>query len=160
MFAGKSSWIVHYVRRHFAAGIQGLVIKPHITARYSNENESNVVTHDQVEIDCLPWPMHKALSEIWNLQECKLNQASFIIVDESQFFTGLYNFTKISLQNQKQLVLVGLNGDYLQRPFYDIHSNKPEFLECISLADKIEMLHSLCEECCDGTAGHFTKKLS
>jgi thymidine kinase len=83
-----------------------------------------------------------------------------VIVEEAQFTTGLQNFVSQELAKDKDIILVGLHGDYLQRPFRDCISGRAEFLECISQADDIVYLKSLCNVCRDGSPGQFTKRLT
>jgi thymidine kinase len=67
-----------------------------------------------------------------------LHDFSIIILDEAQFFQGLVEFAKFTVDTlHKTLYCIGLNGDSERRPF-------GEFLDLIPLADKITHLSSLC----------------
>jgi thymidine kinase len=73
------------------------------------------------------------------------NAHSLIIVEEAQFFNDLVLFVKCMVEREgKDLVVVGLDGDFNRNPFGQI-------LECIPLADKVTKLTAMCVECADGT---------
>lgn len=108
------------------------------------------MTHDSIALECISWPREKSLENLIEKHRNLILTAAFVIVDEAQFLTGLLAFSQKILEMSKTLVLVGLNGDYLQRPFLDSISGRPEFAECLSLCNHVELLHSLCDECGDG----------
>lgn len=147
MFSGKSTYALSYIRRQRAIGKKVLVMKPNIDNRYSTE--SMLVTHDREEIPCMIWNitenLNPAIPEVRN-SEC-------IVLEESQFFTGLKNFVMYTLREfHKNILVVGLDGDASQYPFGEI-------LECIPWATHVTKLCALCHRCCDGTVGPFTRKI-
>jgi thymidine kinase len=76
-----------------------------------------------------------------------LDGKDVIIIDESQFFDDLRVF--VESQETKHVVVVGLDGDYLRKPFGQV-------LDCIPLADKVTKLTAMCEKCADGTPALFS----
>lgn len=64
-----------------------------------------------------------------------------IIIDEAQFFSDLYATVKTMLKrDQKQIVVAGLDGDFMQQKFGQI-------LDLIPLADKCMKLSAICKDC-------------
>lgn len=140
MFSGKSSYIGACVKRYHAIGMQVLVVKPLADGRYSSLPE--VVTHDGVRFDCV------SVGHLVNT--FSLDDADVIIVEEAQFFGDLVLFVKHAVETlHRDVVVVGLDGDYNRKPFGQV-------LDCIPLADKVTKLTALCSECGDGTPGLFS----
>ena len=80
-------------------------------------------------------------------------QAETIFIDEAQFFSDLYEFVKVSVEtHNKQVVVIGLDGDSDRRNFGQIH-------QLVPLCDTITKLTALCSLCKDGTLGIFSKKI-
>jgi thymidine kinase len=74
------------------------------------------------------------------------------VIEEAQFFKGLYSFVKwVLLAKRKNILLVGLDGDASQQTF-------GELLQCIPYATNVTKLHALCMLCKDGTLAPFTKR--
>lgn len=143
MFSGKSSYIYSIVKRYNAIGVPVLVVKPSNDTRYSILPE--VITHDGVKFDCISAPR-----VLMNVDFEFTDSPRVIIVEEAQFFGDLVLFVKWAVETQgKDVVVVGLDGDYNRKPFGQI-------LECIPLADKITKLTAFCSECADGTPALFT----
>jgi thymidine kinase len=143
MFSGKSSHIYAIVKRFSAIGIKPLVVKPTLDNRYSDKPE--VITHDGVKIDCI-----LTSRNLMNIPFEATNAHSLIIVEEAQFFNDLVLFVKCMVEREgKDLVVVGLDGDFNRNPFGQI-------LECIPLADKVTKLTAMCVECADGTPALFS----
>ena len=63
--------------------------------------------------------------------------SSIIGIDEAQFFTDLKDFIIKSEKMNKIIILAGLDGDYLRKPFGQI-------LECIPLCDDLLLLKAMC----------------
>ena len=143
MFSGKSSYALSFIRRQEVIGKKIVVIKPDIDQRYSNKNV--LVTHDQEMVPCILWKTYKPLCETSDILE-----ANCIVVEEAQFFRGLHSFIKHMMENyKKHILIVGLDGDRMQKPFGEI-------LDCIPWATSLKKLHALCCECSDGTPAHYT----
>jgi thymidine kinase len=143
MFSGKSSYIYSIVKRFSAIGIKPLVIKPSLDNRYSDKPE--MVTHDGVKIDCMITSRN-----LMNIPFNVTNKHSLIIIEEAQFFNDLVLFVKCMVEREgKDMVVVGLDGDFNREPFGQI-------LHCIPLADKVTKLTAMCVECADGTPALFS----
>jgi len=109
--------------------------------------EDVLKTHDNVKFDCIK------VDQVENILSSQFFiNADVIAVDEAQFFKDLKDFVDVCLSNNKEVLLVGLDGDYKQRKF-------GELLDCIPAADEVMKLTALCMECMDGTAGPFTKRI-
>mgnify|MGYP003645900136 FL=1 len=145
MFSGKSSEIIKEAQRLRVIDKKVLLINSSKDVRYI---PGTICSHDQTSIDCL--------STI-NLKEIKndiCEQYEYIIIDESQFFSDLYEFVCDMVDNkQKHLIIVGLNGDFNRDNFGDIYKLYPK-------ADSINLLKAMCMSCKDGTEAIFSKKLS
>ena len=110
----------------------GMIVRPTIPSRYEGESDSVLSSHDSAMCACVPWPSDQPLKDVTQHARYK-----FVVIEEAQFTTGLKEFVAQELVKGKDIVLVGLHGDYLQRPFNDILSGRPEFLECIAQADDV-----------------------
>ena len=80
-------------------------------------------------------------------------KANVIIIEEAQFFSDLFNFvTNAADKDNKEVYVIGLDGDYLRQPFGDI-------VRLIPHAENIKKLKALCLRCNDGTEACFTKRI-
>ena len=77
-------------------------------------------------------------------------QADCIVVEEAQFFKGLYIFCEYMIKLGKHILLVGLDGDAHQGPFREI-------LDCIPLAYRVTKLSALCKLCEGGSEAYYTR---
>ena len=88
------------------------------------------------------------------LEQSPYKQARLLVIEESQFFTGLYDFVKVAVERDgKHVVCVGLDGDANREPFGEI-------LRLIPLCDNVEKIKSLCAECADGTPALFSHRIT
>lgn len=147
MFSGKSSYALSYVRRQRAINKKAVVIKPDIDKRYSHKDV--LITHDKEQIPCLVWDVKEDLypTDIIRDSDC-------IVFEEAQFFKGLYDTVDYILKKyKKNILIVGLDGDYNQHPFGEI-------LKCIPLANTVKKLSALCSKCNDGTLASYTCRIN
>jgi thymidine kinase len=145
MFSGKSSYAMSYIRRQRAIGKHVLVIKPDIDTRYSDQHV--IVTHNGEQLPCRLWDAQIPLTPTTDLEN-----VDSVVIEEAQFFEGLYSFVKwVLLAKRKNILLVGLDGDASQQTF-------GELLQCIPYATNVTKLHALCMVCKDGTLAPFTKR--
>jgi len=135
MFAGKSSAILQRVKREQSIGTNSLIVTSCLDTRYT-ENVNLVKTHDSQVFSAV------ALGTIKDILELKeLQAASLIVIEEAQFFEGLYNIVKVLVEYyKKHVIVVGLDGDSERRPFGEI-------LQLIPLCDKVTKLTALCKKC-------------
>lgn len=142
MFSGKSSYALSYIRKQKAIGRNVIAVKPHIDNRYSQNDE--IVTHNQDRVPCVVWNSNAPI-----FPNRFMLQSDCVVVEEAQFFKGLYVFCEYMVKLGKHIVLVGLDGDAYQHPFREI-------LDCIPLANKVTKLSALCCYCKDGTEAPYT----
>ena len=144
MFSGKTSHAIRLCRRYRAIGRKVLFVNHTLDTRYST---CGVVSHDNSFEQCV---FANDLDTLETNQE--FIDADVVIIEEAQFFVGLYAFIKTQVNTSlKDYVVVGLSGDFQMNPIGEI-------LSIIPLADKIEHLTGLCYRCKDGTLGPFTKR--
>lgn len=147
MFSGKSTYALSYIRRQRAIGKIVLVIKPNIDVRYSVDDV--LVTHDKEQIPCSIWNTDIRLQ----LTEAS-KQADCIVFEEAQFFRGLANFVEQLINEEnKNVLIVGLDGDAYQRPFGEI-------FQCIPWATHVTKLNALCRICKDGTLAPYSRRMT
>ena len=124
-----------------------LIINHKLDNRYS---EDAVATHSDIKMDCLSIDM---LSKIKENYKTPYNEAQVIIIEEAQFFEGLYDFVLDSCEKDgKHVIVVGLDGDSNRNMFGDI-------IKLIPVCDSVKKLYGLCVRCKDGTKACFTKRL-
>ena len=146
MFAGKSSAILQRIRRAKVIGRNVFIVTSILDTRYDVSGAS-VKTHDQEGIVATGLGVNE-LQDILKL--AAFQQCDTIIIEEAQFFNGLYDIVKRIVEvYKKNVIVVGLDGDSDRKPFGEI-------LQLIPLADSVTKLAALCKRCSDGTEGHFT----
>ena len=143
MFSGKTSQVISLYGRYTTIGRSVLVIKHALDTRYS----AGLTTHNGQMIPCYTTDTLNALTSSF------LQLYRVIIIDEAQFFDGLYDFVKWAVEHGKTVFVVGLDGDHERKPFGEI-------LKCIPLADKVTKLTAFCNGCRDGTPAPFTKRIN
>jgi len=143
MFAGKSSALQTIVRRHRALGWPVMVITHAMDKRYGEDPQ--IVNHD---LQRLPAIATDALVPL--LSHSEYGSSKLIVVEEAQFFPDLVPFVLQAVdEDQKHVVVVGLDGDAERRPFGSV-------LDLVPYADRITKLTALCHLCADGTPAIFT----
>ena len=146
MFSGKSTEVIRLIDRYKLLKKNVLAINHTLDDRY---DKNKIVTHNKVKKDCL------SVSELMPL----LNTVDYIksdvvVIEEAQFFKDLFKFVvKSSDENNKIVVVAGLDGNYKREPFGDI-------LNLIPYAESVIKLHALCMKCGDGTKASFTKRIN
>lgn len=127
MFAGKSTELLKH------RGGKTLIINHEFDTR-----TTGVKTHDGVEVEAHKCSVLPILPDT--------SAFDTVLVDEAQFFASLDGVEKLA----PNVVVAGLNGDYMQRPFGKI-------LDLIPKAAKVIFLTAKCK--C-GAPASFTKRLS
>jgi thymidine kinase len=147
MFSGKSTRLIHYIRKYKTLNFEVIVIKPSIDTRYTESDE--LCTHNFEKEKCITYKSDE-LENIFNND--KYNNSSIIIIEEGQFFTSLYEIVKKMTDIDKKYVYItALNGDSNRELFGDIYKLLP-------LCDNIEFMQALCIICSDGTQGIYSKR--
>ncbi len=122
MFSGKSEELIRRLRRATVARKRVQVFHPAIDKRYS---ESEIVSHSAFRM-----PSHPVLSaaEI----SLKIDSETQVVgVDESNFFSqGLVSVANRIADSGKQVIIAGLDTDFLGRPF-------PPMPDLLCVADQL-----------------------
>lgn len=148
MFAGKT---LELIRRINLSKKEKLVINHLSDNRY---NTTSITSHNGLEIPSLKFDKLESLfTNYHNNNIYNLESIDEIYIDESQFFTDLYETVWELVVNQKKNVIIsGLDGDFEMRPFY-----KSKLLELIPLASEIIKLSSNCYIC--NKPAYYSKRL-
>ena len=147
MFSGKSTELIRLANRYRVLDMNVLAVNHCLDNRY---HESAVATHSDIKMDCLSI---KDLSEIKEKFHEKYEECQVLIIEEAQFFPGLYDFVLNACEkDNKHVLVVGLDGDSNRKEFGEI-------LKLIPVCDSVRKLYGLCVRCKDGTKACFTKRL-
>lgn len=149
MFAGKSSELIKRIRQLKVLKKEYIVIKPLIDTRYSDDH---IVSHNNDMEHCIS--INNINDFIANITNFNINNIETIFIDEGQFFPDLKeNVLKLVEEYNKNIVIVGLDGDFNRNKFGQI-------LDLIPYCDTCVKIKSLCVLCNDMTPAIFTKKIS
>jgi thymidine kinase len=148
MFSGKSTELIRLANRYRVLDMKVLVINHSLDKRY--DSSGSVATHSEMIMDSLSVD---SLDKINKHYLSSYNDSHVIIIEEGQFFTGLYDFVMNSCEKDgKHVIVVGLDGDSNRKKFGEI-------LDLIPVCDSVKKLYGLCVRCKDGTKACFTKRL-
>lgn len=112
MFSGKSEELIRRVTRSKIARIPVQVFKPAIDDRYG---VTEVVSHSALKIEALP--VADSLDLLRSIHE----STTVVGIDEGQFFDdGLVEIVDNLAATGLQVIVAGLDTDYLRRPFEPI----------------------------------------
>lgn len=147
MFSGKTSNLLTEICKY--SDVYNVLVVNHVLdkQRHLDSNFENIKTHDN---ESYPAIMVQTLLELKN--NILYNKADVVIIDEGQFFTDLYEFLSMELNNLSQVktfIVAGLSSDYKMSPIGDI-------IRLIPLCDEIYKLKSSCTVC--NQPASFTKK--
>ena len=144
MFSGKSTELIRLANRYKVLEKKILIVNHSFDQRYAKDS---VATHSNMTMSCIA----REDLDITSLQQYK--ECDVLIIEEAQFFSGLYDFVLKSCENDNKIVIVvGLDGDSSRNEFGEI-------LKLIPVADSVKKLYGLCVKCKDGTKASFTKRL-
>lgn len=142
MFSGKSEELIRRLRRASIARHRVQVFKPAIDDRYSPEQ---IVTHANTRMDSQPVT---SAGEILHRLDPR---AEVIGVDETNFFgTELVEVADRLANDGKQVIVAGLDTDYLGRPF-------PPMPDLLAIAELITKTLAICVRC--GNPAKHTQRL-
>jgi len=133
MYAGKTSSLI----RDIPTEGQSVVIDYDISDPYS----SKLYSHDDVCVPCI---------KTSDLSKLDVFIFDTILINEAQFFKGLVAFVKEALDNDKKIMVYGLDGDFKQETFGEI-------LSLIPMCDSYVKLYATCK--C-GKKASFSNRLS
>jgi thymidine kinase len=142
MFSGKSEELIRRLRRARIARKRVQVFKPAIDTRYAHDE---IVSHGD----------QRMKSEVVNGAAdilAKLDwRVQVVGIDESNFFgPGLVDVASQLADTGKQVIIAGLDTDYLGRPF-------PPMPDLLCLAESITKTLAICMRC--GNPAKHTQRL-
>lgn len=142
MFSGKSEELIRRVTRSQIARIPVQTFKPQLDDRYS---EDEVVSHSSLKVEAIP------VSGSRELLHALDDVTEVVGIDEAQFFDmGLVEVVDDLAAAGKQVIIAGLDTDYLRRPFEPIPT----------LSDRAEVVTKMlavCHKC--GGPGMYTQRI-
>lgn len=142
MFSGKSEELIRRVTRSRIARIPVQVFKPQLDDRYA---ETEVVSHSAMKVEA--HPVDGSLELLRTIQD----STQVIGIDEGQFFDdGLVDIVDNLAAKGKQVVIAGLDTDYLRRPFEPIPS-------LCDRAEYVTKMLAVCHRC--GGPGMYTQRI-
>jgi len=142
MFSGKSEELIRRLRRARIARKQVQVFKPALDDRYSN---NEIVSHGDQRM------VAEVVSRAQEIVEKVEARTQVIGIDESNFFgLPLIDVAAQLADAGKQVILAGLDTDYLGRPF-------PPMPDLLCLAETITKTLAICMRC--GNPAKHTQRL-
>jgi thymidine kinase len=142
MFSGKSEELIRRLRRATIARKRVQVFKPAIDNRYSDDE---IVSHGDLRMKS---GVVNDAREILNRLDWR---AEVVGIDEANFMgPGLVDVAQQLADSGKQVIVAGLDTDYLGRPFAPI----PDLL---ALAESIAKTLAICMRC--GNPAKHTQRL-
>lgn len=137
MFAGKTSKVIEFVQQYPDEVVS---FKPAIDTRYDKES---ICAHTGESI------VAEVVNDAIELKE-KAMDKQMVVIDEAQFFdVDLVDVIRLFLDNNKFIVVSGLNRDFKKNAFQTIEELK-------SMATTITELEAVCNVC--GEAAPYTYK--
>lgn len=141
MFSGKSEELIRRVTRFNIARIPVQVFKPQLDNRYA---DAEVVSHSSMRVEATP--VNGSLA----LLKAIADGTEVIGIDEGQFFDdGLVDIVDNLAATGKQVIIAGLDTDYLRRPFEPIPS-------LCDRAEYVTKMLAVCHRC--GGPGMYTQR--
>jgi thymidine kinase len=142
MFSGKSEELIRRLRRAKIARKRVQVFKPALDNRYSADE---IVSHDDQRMkSTVVSSAQEILTQIdWRTQVIGIDEANF-------FGPDLVDVASQLADTGKQVLIAGLDTDYLGRPF-------PPMPELLCLAESITKTLAICMRC--GNPAKHTQRL-
>jgi len=142
MFSGKSEELIRRITRYHLARIPTQTFKPALDTRYS---VGEVVSHSRLSTAAEPVP------DSAQLLAAVADRTVVVGIDEGQFFDmGLVEVAALLAGAGKQVIVAGLDLDYLGRPFEPIPS-------LMLRAEYVTKSLAVCHRC--GGPGLFTQRV-
>lgn len=142
MFSGKSEELIRRLRRAIFARKRVEVFKPEIDKRYS---EDEIVSHGDIRMASeVVHDASEILSRIdWRTEVVGIDEANFLGAE-------LVRVANVLADSGKQVLIAGLDTDYLGRPF-------PPIPELLAVAESITKTLAICVRC--GNPAKHTQRL-
>ena len=142
MFSGKSEELIRRLRRASIARKRVQVFKPRIDDRYS---DSDIITHSHHRMQSEP------VNSAFEILEKLDGRTQVVGIDEANFFgQTLVDVATQLADDQKQVIVAGLDSDYMGRPF-------PPMPDLLALAESITKTLAICMRC--GAPAKHTQRL-
>ena len=142
MFSGKSEELIRRVTRYHLARVPTQTFKPALDTRYA---VGEVVSHSRLTTEAQP------VQDSEELLRSVDDRTVVVGIDEGQFFDdGLVDAAEILAGAGKNLIVAGLDLDYLGRPFEPIPS-------LMLRAEYVTKSLAVCHRC--GGPGLFTQRV-
>ena len=142
MFSGKSEELMRRLRRAMIARKRVQVFKPILDDRYSKDE---IVSHTDIRMKS---EAMKDVSEILGRLDWR---TQVVGIDEANFFgQGLVEIASQLADSGKQVIMAGLDTDYMGRPF-------PPLPDLLTLAESITKTLAICMRC--GNPAKHTQRL-
>ena len=142
MFSGKTKMLIKKINEAISKNNKVSIFKPKIDVRY---NARKIVSHEKDEISAIPVNSSKDIIDL-------AKKSSFVAIDEAQFFDlNIVNTCLQLAKNNTQVILAGLDMDYLGKPFGPM----PKLM---AIANQITTLHANCDICSE--QAHHTYRAS
>jgi thymidine kinase len=142
MFSGKSEELIRRITRYQIARIPVQTFKPRLDVRYADDE---VVSHSSLKVEAIPVATSDELLR-------RVEDGTKVIgVDEGQFFdVGLVDVVEQLAGAGKQVIVAGLDTDYLRRPFEPIPT-------LCDRAEYVTKMLAVCHRC--GGPGMYTQRI-
>ena len=142
MFSGKSEELIRRVTRYQIARVPIQTFKPRLDVRYA---DTEVVSHSSLKVEAIP--VETAADLLRRVED----STQVIGVDEGQFFDeGLVDVVEQLAAAGKQVIVAGLDTDYLRRPFEPIPT-------LCDRAEYVTKMLAVCHRC--GGPGMYTQRI-
>jgi thymidine kinase len=142
MFSGKSEELIRRITRYQIARVPVQTFKPRLDVRYTDDE---VVSHSSLKVEATPVETADELLR-------RVDDGTKVIgVDEGQFFDqGLVDVVEQLAAAGKQVIVAGLDTDYLRRPFEPIPT-------LCDRAEYVTKMLAVCHRC--GGPGMYTQRI-
>jgi thymidine kinase len=142
MFSGKSEELIRRLRRATIARKRVQVFKPAIDVRYSDDE---IVSHGHLRMKS------ETLDSAQQMLQRIDSRTEVVGVDEANFLgPDLIDIAGTLADGGKQVIIAGLDTDYMGRPF-------PPIPELLALAESITKTLAICVRC--GNPAKHTQRL-
>ena len=142
MFSGKSEELIRRVTRYQLARIPTQTFKPMLDLRYA---VAEVISHSRLSTAAKP------VTDSADLLRSVEDRTVVVGIDEGQFFdTGLVEVATLLAGAGKQVIVAGLDLDYLGRPFEPIPT-------LLLHAEYVSKTLAVCHRC--GGPGLYTQRV-
>ncbi len=142
MFSGKSEELIRRVTRYQIARVPVQTFKPRLDVRYA---ANEVVSHSSLKVDAIP------VESSSRLLKAVADSTQVIGIDEGQFFDDeLVDVVDQLASAGKQVIIAGLDTDYLRRPFEPIPT-------LCDRAEYVTKMLAVCHRC--GGPGMYTQRI-